>query len=52
MSLTRRQFLTRVGQAGGFGATYVLMQSLGLLPAPEAVARHALALLTAKARAW
>ena len=25
MSLTRRQFLTRVGQAGGFGATYVLM---------------------------
>ena len=38
MSLTRRQFLTRVGQAGGFGATYVLMQSLGLLPAPEAVA--------------
>ena len=38
MSLTRRQFLTRVGQAGGFGATYVLMQSLGLLPAPDAVA--------------
>lgn len=38
MSLTRRQFLTRVGQAGGFGATYVLMQSLGLLPAPAAVA--------------
>ena len=38
MSLTRRQFLTRVGQAGGLGATYVLMQSLGLLPAPVAVA--------------
>jgi monoamine oxidase len=37
MSLTRRQFLTRVGQAGGFGATYVFMQSLGLLPIPEAV---------------
>jgi monoamine oxidase len=37
MSLTRRQFLTRVGQAGGFGATYVLMQSLGLLPIAEAV---------------
>jgi monoamine oxidase len=36
MSLTRRQFLTRVGQAGGFGATYVFMQSLGLLPTPEA----------------
>jgi monoamine oxidase len=36
MSLTRRQFLMSVGQAGGFGAAYVLMQSLGLLPAPEA----------------
>ena len=38
MSLTRRQFLMRAGQAGGFGATYVLMQSLGLLPIPEAAA--------------
>ena len=38
MSLTRRQFLTRAGQAGGLGATYVLMQSLGLLPIPEATA--------------
>jgi monoamine oxidase len=37
MGLTRRQFLSRVGQAGGFGATYVFMQSLGLLPVPEAM---------------
>jgi monoamine oxidase len=29
---TRRSFLTQVGRAGGFGATYLLMQSLGLLP--------------------
>jgi monoamine oxidase len=38
MSLTRRQFLLRAGQAGGYGAAYVLMQSLGLLPIPEAAA--------------
>ena len=38
MSLTRRQFLTRAGQAGGYGAAYVLMQTLGLLPAPDAAA--------------
>jgi monoamine oxidase len=31
---TRRGFLTRVGQAGGFGAAYVMMQSLGLLEIP------------------
>ena len=29
---TRRGFLSKVGQAGGFGATYLMMQSLGLLP--------------------
>ena len=29
---TRRNFLADVGRAGGFGATYLLMQSLGLLP--------------------
>jgi monoamine oxidase len=38
MSLTRRQFLMRAGQAGGYGAAYVLMQSLGLLPVPRAAA--------------
>lgn len=31
---TRRNFLTQVGRAGGFGATYLIMQSLGLLPVP------------------
>ena len=31
---TRRNFLTEVGRAGGFGATYLIMQSLGLLPIP------------------
>jgi monoamine oxidase len=28
----------QVGQVGGFGAAYVMMQSLGLLPLPEAAA--------------
>jgi monoamine oxidase len=41
MSLTRRQFLMRVGQAGGYGTAFVLMQSLGLLPLPEAAAESA-----------
>ena len=31
---TRRNFLTQVGRAGGFGATYFIMQSLGLMPVP------------------
>lgn len=30
--------MTQVGRAGGFGAAYVMMQSLGLLPLPEAAA--------------
>jgi monoamine oxidase len=38
MALTRRQFLTRVGQAGGYGASFTLMQTLGLLHAPESIA--------------
>jgi monoamine oxidase len=32
MPLTRRQFLVRVAQAGGYSATFATMQSLGLLP--------------------
>jgi monoamine oxidase len=32
MSLSRRDFLLRVGQAGGYGAAFTMMQSLGLLP--------------------
>jgi len=38
MGLTRRQFLMRVGQAGGTSAAFVMMQSLGLLAIPEASA--------------
>jgi monoamine oxidase len=38
MSLTRRQFLMGVGQAGGTSAAFVLMQSLGLLAIPEVAA--------------
>src|SRR5215467_7876576 len=34
MALTRRQFLMRVAQAGGYSATFGAMQSLGLLAAP------------------
>ena len=36
MPLTRRKLLSEVGRVGGFGATYVTMQALGLLPGPEA----------------
>jgi monoamine oxidase len=32
MPLTRRQFLFRVGQVGGYGAAFTMMQALGLLP--------------------
>jgi monoamine oxidase len=32
MANTRRDFLTRVGLAGGYGATFTAMQTLGLLP--------------------
>jgi len=45
MSLTRRDFLTRVGHAGGYSAAFIMMQSLGLLPAPEAYAQAPLKLV-------
>jgi len=32
MGITRRDFLMRVGQAGGYGAAFTTMQSLGLMP--------------------
>jgi len=32
MSVTRRDFLTRVGQLSGYGATFATMQALGLMP--------------------
>ena len=36
MAFTRREFLLRAGQAGGYSAAFVLMQSLGLLAVPAA----------------
>ncbi len=38
MGCTRRDFLMRVGQAGGYGAAFATMQSLGLLPMKGALA--------------
>jgi monoamine oxidase len=35
---TRRAFLTQVGRAGGYGLTYTMMQSLGLLAIPASAA--------------
>jgi len=48
MSLTRRQFLMRAGQAGGYGTAFVLMQSLGLLPVPAAAESEPLRLVDGK----
>jgi monoamine oxidase len=39
MGLSRREFLMRVGQAGGYSAAFVTMQQLGLLPVPIAAAQ-------------
>jgi monoamine oxidase len=36
MGITRRDFLTRVGQAGGYSAAFLTMQSLGLIEASAA----------------
>lgn len=38
MAMTRRDFIMRVGQAGGYGAAFATMQGLGLMPMPEAEA--------------
>jgi monoamine oxidase len=38
MEMTRRNFITRIGQVGGFGAAYTIMQSLGLLAVPASEA--------------
>ena len=32
MGISRRDFLTRVGQAGGYSAAFVAMQHMGLMP--------------------
>ncbi len=42
MGLSRREFLMRVGQAGGYGAAFMMMQTLGLLPPPGANAQDTL----------
>ncbi len=39
MSISRRQFITRVGQAGGYSAAFTMMQSLGLMPIEESAAQ-------------
>ena len=38
MGVTRRDFLLRVGQAGGYSATFLAMQGLGLIQPSRAVA--------------
>ena len=38
MSISRRSFLTRVGQAGGYSAAFLAMQGLGLMPETAAAA--------------
>jgi monoamine oxidase len=38
MALSRRDFLSQVGQAGGYAAAFATMQSLGLLPMKGALA--------------
>src|SRR5271170_1950149 len=36
MGCSRREFLLRVGRAGGYSAAFLTMQHLGLMPVPEA----------------
>lgn len=38
MAISRRDFIARVGQAGGYSAAFATMQSLGLMPIKGAVA--------------
>ncbi len=38
MAISRRDFLARVGQAGGYGATFLTMQGMGLMPGTGAMA--------------
>jgi monoamine oxidase len=42
MAITRRDFLTRVGQAGGYSAAFLTMQSMGLMPMHAAPAARPL----------
>jgi monoamine oxidase len=43
MIMTRRDLIMRIGQAGGYGAAFVAMQGLGLLPATAQAAPLGLA---------
>src|SRR3569832_1918939 len=38
MGCSRREFITRVGQAGGFCVAFVVLQGLGLMPERAAIA--------------
>jgi monoamine oxidase len=38
MTISRRDFLMRVGRAGGYSAAFITMQGLGLLPIKESLA--------------
>src|SRR6202020_285668 len=38
MGITRRDFLMKVGQAGGYGAAFTMMQSPGLMPVTASAA--------------
>ena len=38
MATTRRDFLMRVGEAGGYGAAFTTLQTLGLLPVTASAA--------------
>ncbi len=43
MAFTRRDFLMRVGQAGGYSAAFLTMQGMGLIPMAAAMATPVLA---------
>ena len=51
MAMTRRDFLERLGAAGGYSAVYLGMQAMGLLNAPPAGAEEAAAGSATAARA-
>ena len=40
MGISRRDFLMRVGQAGGYSAAFLTMQSMGLTPAPAQIGQR------------
>ena len=39
MAVSRREFLNRVGRAGGYSAAFLMMQGMGLMPAAAAAGR-------------